>query len=142
PADLHDELSGLRELENLVILVAVAADPDETFRIDVDAMLGVGPLVSLARSAPRLDEGAPGVKFQQRRRRSPLLFGAQRARALEDPDVILSVDSHARDLPELPVIRNPRPRRVDLEPWRFCAGLDLRDNDSDNDRDADDRRKH
>src|SRR5439155_12847212 len=36
-ADLHDELAGLGEFQDLVI-VAVAADPDETFRIDINSM--------------------------------------------------------------------------------------------------------
>ena len=64
PADLHDELSGFGELQDLVVFVAVAADPDEPFRIDVDAVLRVGPLISLARSAPGLDEVSGLVKFQ------------------------------------------------------------------------------
>ena len=58
-ADLHQELAVLSELEHHVVVVtvavlaaAVAADPDVTFVIDEDAVVGVGPVVVFAGSSP------------------------------------------------------------------------------------------
>ena len=115
PADLHHELPGLRELQNLIVLLAIAAYPHEAFRIHVDTVLRIRPLVPLARSSPRLNEVACGVELQQRRGGPVLLFWTQRSRTLQHPHVILLVNRHAGDLPELPVVGNLRPCRIHAE---------------------------
>ena len=54
-ADLQHELSVLGEFQDVAIVVAVAADPDEAFVIDIDAVLVLEPIVTLSRSAPRFE---------------------------------------------------------------------------------------
>src|SRR5207245_2633189 len=83
--DLHDELAGLGELQDLVI-VAVAPDPDKAFRIDINSMLRFRPVITRPRAAPSLDEVAFSIEFQHRRRGLRLLFRAQRVRPLQHPD--------------------------------------------------------
>src|SRR5207245_5381224 len=65
--DLHDELASLGELQDLVI-VAVAPDPDKAFRIDINSMLRLRPVVTGPRAAPSLDEFPFRIEFQHRRR--------------------------------------------------------------------------
>ncbi len=115
-ADLHHELAGLRELEDLVV-VAVPADPHEALVVDEDAVFGAGPLVAVARAAPALDVVAGGVELHHRR--SGLLAGAHYAGAMEHPDMIVRVGGGARYLTQGPAVRNFRPRRVDLEQRTF-----------------------
>src|SRR3954454_16606681 len=50
--DLQDEFAVFRELQDLPILLAIGSDPYGAFRIDMDAMLVLRPIVSLARPAP------------------------------------------------------------------------------------------
>ena len=50
-AHLHQEFSVLGELQDLGVLGAVAADPDVALIVDVDAVIGFRPLVSLPRAA-------------------------------------------------------------------------------------------
>ena len=52
-ADLQQELAVLGELEDVRVLLAVAADPDIAFVVDMDAVVGLRPLVALARDRPR-----------------------------------------------------------------------------------------
>ena len=82
--DLHDELAGLGELQDLVI-VAVAPDPDKAFRIDINSMLRFRPVITRPRAAPSLDEVAFSIEFQHWRRGLRLLFRAQRVRPLQHP---------------------------------------------------------
>src|SRR5438552_11436449 len=82
--DLNDELAGLGELQDLVI-VAVAPDPDKAFRIDINSMLRFRPVITRPRAAPSLDEVAFSIEFQHWRRGLRLLFRAQRVRPLQHP---------------------------------------------------------
>ena len=52
--DLHEELSLIRKLQDLVVLFRVPAEPHVIFRVDEDPMLGGKPLVALPWTAPRL----------------------------------------------------------------------------------------
>jgi hypothetical protein len=52
--DLEQKLAITRELQYLVIVLAVAAHPHVVGGVDVDAMLGARPLVARAGPAPRL----------------------------------------------------------------------------------------
>ena len=51
-ADLQQELAVLGELQDVRVLLAVAADPDVALVVDVDAVVRLRPLVALARAAP------------------------------------------------------------------------------------------
>src|SRR5207253_10772545 len=56
-SDLHQELSILRELQNLVVLFCISSQPDVVFGIDENSMLGTEPFVALgfvAWASPRL----------------------------------------------------------------------------------------
>ena len=53
PADLHQELSLPRELQDVRVLVAPGAKPDMVLRVDVDAVLELRPFVALTGPAPR-----------------------------------------------------------------------------------------
>src|SRR5262249_12927388 len=57
-ADLHDEFSFGRELEDHAVLRRIAAEPDEAVRIEPNAVLVRRPLVIRARSAPGLQHRA------------------------------------------------------------------------------------
>src|SRR4029078_1269543 len=63
----------------------------------------------------------------RRRRRGWALRGLERARAMDDPDVLLRVDGHADRLSENPLVRQRlRPQRIDLEPRCRDAAFELR----------------
>src|SRR6516165_9368254 len=53
------------------------------------------------------------------------VFGLERARTVQEPDIVLRVDGEARRISELELRWQPRPRRIDLE-HRHAAGLRLR----------------
>ena len=132
-ADLHDELPVLRELQDHVVgaaarrrlgPAAVAADPDESLRIDRDAVLALGPVESRTVAAPAAQQLSRRVELEDRRRGVRALLGWNRSRTMEDPDVIAGIDSNRRDLTEHPVIRDRGPLRVELERRRLeRAGL-------------------
>ena len=103
---------------------AVAADPDESLRIDEDAVLALGPVESRQPSPPQLAAACPTC-----RTRAP---AAPRSRAaprestadVQHPDVIARIDRDRRHLAEHPVVRDRRPLRVELERRRLeRAGL-------------------
>src|SRR5712692_1900944 len=52
PADLQQELAVLGELEDVRILLAVAADPNVAFVVDVDAVIGLRPFIARPWPAP------------------------------------------------------------------------------------------
>src|SRR6185437_2131442 len=126
-ADLQHEFSVLGKFQHLAVVVAIAAEPDEALVIDIDAMLVLEPVIALARATPGAQHVPFLVKFDHRRRRHAA-FGAwwnerrrlfiigERARALDDPDVVLRIDRYACSLPHDPVVGERfGPRSVDLE---------------------------
>ena len=64
------------------VLLAVAADPDVAFVIDVDAVVRLRPLVAVARPAPGAHQIARLVEDQHRRRAAAALADAELERAL------------------------------------------------------------
>ena len=66
-ADLQQELAGIRELQDLGVVGAVAGDPDVAVVVHRDAMVAVRPLVPRARPAPGFDEVA-GLVIDEHRR--------------------------------------------------------------------------
>ena len=72
-ADLHQELAVLGELQDVRVLLAVAADPDVALVVDMDAVVGFRPLVALARPAPGAHQVAVRIELQDRRRRAAAL---------------------------------------------------------------------
>jgi len=125
-ADLHDESAVLGELEHLVVAAAVPGEPDVVVVIDEDPVLVVRPLASLCSNAfrgeepriigttPRTKEIAVPIELHDRRGAvaaigppglsSGLVFG-ERSGALDDPDAIVPIDGHARDLADEPPVR-------------------------------------
>src|ERR1035438_1480814 len=77
-ADLRGELAGEREFQDGVVIVGIAADPDETPLVDLDAVLAPDPLIALAGAAPGAQQIAVGVEFQDRRRRDAALRARRR----------------------------------------------------------------
>src|SRR6185503_619986 len=115
-ADLQDELALHGELEELSVLLAVAGKPDEIIGVDEDAVLALGPLIALPRSAPVTEQVAGLVEYEHRRRGNTasrfrrILFGRtfawrQRSRPVHHPDPIILVGGDTGDLPEQPVVR-------------------------------------
>jgi hypothetical protein len=51
-ADLGDELAVEREFQDGVVVVGIAADPDEAALVDLDAVLAADPFLAFARAAP------------------------------------------------------------------------------------------
>src|SRR5262245_6515345 len=91
----------------------------------MDAVLALGPVVSAPRAAPGLHEVARCIEHDDRGRSLPGVFGLERARAVQEPDIVLRVDGEARRISELELRRQLRPRRVNLEHWN-AARLRLR----------------
>src|SRR6185503_1990337 len=92
-ADAHRELAVAGELQDLIVIdrlqsgdavggAVVAGDPHKAFRVDVDAVLTLGPLRTGVLTAPALDERAGGVEHHHRRRGRRGLAWLQRARAM------------------------------------------------------------
>src|SRR5581483_2088196 len=113
-ADLAHELAVARELQDRAVILGVAAQPDETLAVGEDTMFAADPLVAGA-AAPAAQEIALGIELHDGRRRHAALaarrrqgrasfIGCERAGPLQHPDMILSVDGQATDLPEQPVV--------------------------------------
>ena len=129
-ADLQQEPALPGELQHLPIGLSVAADPDGASGIDVDAVLAGEPIVALAGFAPGLYEVALRIEFDDgrrkdatlrpgRRERCPSLVLCQGTRALDGPDMVVSVHSDAGDLTEYSVVwERLRTKWVNLYPWR------------------------
>ena len=66
-AELQQELSGIRELQDLRVLLTVAGNPDIAVAVDRDAVVAVRPLVSRAGPTPGLHEVAGLVVDEHRR---------------------------------------------------------------------------
>ena len=126
-ADLAEELAVEGEFEDGVVVVGIAADPDETAVVDFDAVLAADPFIAFAGPAQEARRLAVGIELQHRRRRHAafrarriercaLFVVGERARALDDPDMSLAVDGDAADLADDPVVRQRlRPGGVDRE---------------------------
>ncbi len=138
PPDLHEELAVARELQEVRILVAVAANPHVVLVVDEDAVVRGRPLVAGGGTAPVPDEVACGVELEDRRclgtarpgRRILVgggFGGRERVVAVHDPDMILGVDAEPDHLAEHPVVRQGfGPERIDLELRRLDGGPVLR----------------
>jgi len=129
-ADLHQEFSVLGEFQDLRVLGAVTADPHVALVVDVDAVIGLGPLVALSRATPGFDEISGRIEREHRRRSAATLaylelerlfvVGERGGAAMNDPDIVLIVDPNPDGRSEQPVIRQRlRPKRVDLERRRL-----------------------
>ena len=127
-ADLHDELAVIGELEDVGILLAVAADPDIALVVHMDAVVRLRPLVAGARTAPRPQQRAVRIVDQDRRsgaaairdRRielgAALVVMQAAGAAMDDPDVIEFVDPDADGPAQQPVVgQRLRPQRIDFE---------------------------
>ncbi len=129
-AQLQQELPVARELEDVRIVRAVAADPDVVHRVDGDAVIRRRPVVAGTGSAPRADEVAVGIELEDRRRRRAAfadrrehaglrLSIVQRRARMDDPNVVARIDRDADRRPDDPVIgKRLRPERIHLEPRR------------------------
>ena len=118
-ADLHQELALARELQDLRVLLAAAAQPHVVLVVDVDAVLELRPLVARARSAPR-DSSVPSTSNSSTggaaRQIDRVSLGCSVDGRCVDPDVIAGIDGDAGDRSKNPVVRQRlRPRRVDAE---------------------------
>src|SRR5688572_12308766 len=78
-ADLHDERAVLGELQDLMVVGAVATDPHEASWIDVDAVFRRGPVEPRTRTAPGASDSSFGSELDDRRRGLVLLISAKRA---------------------------------------------------------------
>ena len=139
-ADLHQELSVLREFEHLVVVelrfvfaAAVAANPHVALVIHGNAVIRVGPVIALARSAPMTDQVAFFVELENRRRghaafrgrwlrRGINLHRLEGIRSVHDPDVILCIHRHADRHALHPMIgKRLRPQGIHFKARRLHA---------------------
>jgi hypothetical protein len=84
-----------------------------TLVIDVDAVLSLGPFETASRSAPRAQKIARGVEHEYRGCCG--LTGFERARPVQDVDIVLRIDADARCIAEAPLVRHFGPRRIHFE---------------------------
>ena len=127
PANLKNELAGRRELQDLAVLVVVAADPDVALVVDAEAVFPKRPVITLARPAPRIHECAVRAELEHGRRRDAACAerGIQRrglevdidaALAVQNEDMIAGVDGETDRRSENPAIRQRlRPEGIDFE---------------------------
>src|SRR5579862_3887231 len=148
--DLHQEFSALRKFQDLIVRIgarlaslwrgagpvflhfginraAIPADPHVALVVDRNSMVGVGPIVAFAGSAPVAYEVAFLIEFKYRRRSHAAfragrirvaigLFCFERAAAMNDPDVVLRIRRYSDGHSDYPVIRQRFwPHRIDLE---------------------------
>src|SRR6185295_18634183 len=99
-----------RELQQVRVVLAVAADPHLVFLIDEQPVFDLWPVVALAGTAPRVNQPAGLIELENRRRgntavrlwrrvacaREPLV-APKRARALRDIYMVLPIDRHTAD---------------------------------------------
>src|ERR1700747_1396355 len=71
--DLHQEMPVTFELQHVAVGRRIPADPDSVILVYIDPVLGLGPVKTLARSAPGLEQVSLLVKLQDRRRRDATL---------------------------------------------------------------------
>src|SRR5262249_15678469 len=126
-ADLQHKLSVLGEFQHMAIVVTVAADPDESLVVNVDAVLVLEPVITLSRPAPAPEQIAVLIELHHwgRRRttlgarwmeRSRLFIFIYRTLSLDHPDMILRVDGDAGGLSHDPIVRQRfRAGGIDLE---------------------------
>src|SRR5262245_42408305 len=105
-ADLHHELPIPAELDQVMVGLAVAAEPNKPFGIGVDAVLDLRPVVALPRPAPGLDKVSGLIELQHRRRRLACLVCSDRARRLQLPRVDGLSTRTASNRAALPVARD------------------------------------
>ena len=145
-AVLRHELAVARELQDVRVGLAVAADPHEALVIDDDAVVALGPLIRRARdrAAPSADvvagrdrtpsPAAPAL--QHSLTRGPFGVGMRQLGAIEvrrivaamnDPDVIVGRNAETDRLSEHVVVRHRlRPERIHFEArnlLRLCRNL-------------------
>src|SRR5689334_2135461 len=132
-SDLQYEFSVLREFQHVAIIVAIAADPDETFVVDIDPVLALEPVVAFSGAAPGFEQVALLVKYQDRRRRHAalgarwierrgLFIVGERAWPLDHPDMVLRIDCDTGGLTHDPVVwKRLRPRSIDLKFWQVIG---------------------
>ena len=84
-ADLKQELSCAGEDEDLIVFLAVAADPHALFAVDRDAVHLLRPLVPIPGPSPGLDNDSRLVELDDRRRGRTLFH---RLTSVDEPDVI------------------------------------------------------
>jgi len=135
-AELRQKLSFAREFEQVRVVLAVTAHPHLILAIDEQPVLDLRPVVALAGSAPRVNQRAGLIELENGRRRNAAvgfrrrvarpcesLVATQRAGALRDVDMVLSIDGHAADSADGPVLRQRlRERRVEFED-RYLTAL-------------------
>jgi len=133
-ANLQDELAVLRHLQNLIVgdrpesgnpvgWAVVARNPHETFRVDVNAVFTLGPLVARGVAAPRFQKVACAIEDDDRRRRHLGVFGFdERSRSMQHPHVVLCVDREARRISQLPFGWHFRPCAIHLERRQAACG--------------------
>ena len=126
-ADLHQELALAGELENLVVLLRAAAQPDVVLGVHEDPVLRVRPLIAGTGPAPGLKQLSARREFEHRRRRNAALGLRRRERGgllavgntrlpVKHPDVVVRVDRDAAHRAGDPSIRQRlRPQRIRVE---------------------------
>src|SRR4029077_9594137 len=98
------------ELQDLIV-VPVSADPDISFVVDSNSMLGRGPSEAVSRlPAPALDVVARRIELHHRWPR--FHTGLDGSRAMQDPYVAISVTRRAGHLAQRPPVRNAWPGGV------------------------------
>jgi len=116
-ANLQQKLPGVRKLQNVSVLWAVAANPYVVFVVHEHAVFVVRPFIFGRRAAPGLHQIPSHVEFQNRRRRNTaiglrrierrvLVVVIQRSRPAGHPDVIVRIDKDAAHLPSIQLCGN------------------------------------
>lgn len=133
--DLHQQLASLCELEEHAVVdragtghaafimgeggrlraAAIATDPYIAFVVDIDAVVGRGPVIAVAGATPMADQVASGIELKDRGRGCAtlrlrrlgsciLFFCFERAFAVDDPDMIVGIDTESNNSADDPMI--------------------------------------
>src|SRR5215471_7407849 len=114
--DLLEELSLVGELQELVVLLRVSAEPHVIFVIHEDCVLRAEPLVTRPHATPGLEKLSVRIELQYGRRRNAalglrwierggLLAIRDCRRTVKDPHVVVGIDGGPADLSVYPFVR-------------------------------------
>jgi hypothetical protein len=95
---------------------AVATNPDVTFVVDGDAVIGIRPLITFTTAAPMMKEISGLIEFENGRRRNTAFCSGricrrihflffERSATMNDPHMILRVNGYTYRVTQEPVVR-------------------------------------
>src|SRR5262245_54910217 len=130
-ANLHEKDALVRELKNHVVdgldessaAWTTTRYPDVSFVVDGDAVLGSGPVIADAVTAPSRDVRPVFIELHDMRRRPWTVLFFEHPGPMYDEDMVVRTNRNRGDCSCDPVVRQLRPSHVHLEDRRLPSGI-------------------